>query len=315
MTQKDSHKKPILQESPQQEIYPNLPTFNEDRFDDSIFDKGYECFVEKAVRCPCYDIASGAAMLNCCNCGGNGWLFINKKKTRLLIQNINRQTKFISWTEQDRGTISITGRGYDRLAFMDRITILDVASIFSQKIVLQQYGDKKFGYLMYYPLNISDVFMFNNPNEKLIPLTLTEDYTIEENKIILNSTKYKNYQTEHLRISVRYYHNPMYYVIDIPREVSMIRNVSCETSESYLNNNPINAIGRKAHFVIDSPNVLGDSLFDNSVYNDQNTEHILETINPNSLLFWVINSSAQQIKEALYIEGDSQKIVELKTIL
>ena len=78
---------------------------------------------------------------------------------------------------------------------------------------------------------------------------------------------------------------------------------------------PINAIARKAHYILDAPNVSGDSLYDNTIYDTDNIQNILELLNPNSILFQIINSNAEQISQALIQESNSAKISELINLL
>lgn len=308
----NSSNKPVLEETPEELTF-NQPQFNRGEFDDSLFSKGYEVYLEKALRCPCTDKASGQGLPSCLNCGSTGFFFISKKKTRAAIQSINRKTKFSNWTEEDRGTFSVSLRGQDRIGFMDRITILDLVSQYSEVLRIKSYGDKLFAYTIYYPLNVSSVYLFIGDKDKLQPLILIEDYTIEENRIILDS-KFNNSNSE-LSISVRYTHNPTYYILDIVREVTATRAIDCTSGEDYLTDMIINAVARKAHYLLDAPNVAGNSLYDNTLYDPDNIQNVLELLNPNSLLFQIINANAEQIQQALFQENNTAKITELKSLL
>jgi alkyl hydroperoxide reductase subunit AhpC len=73
-----------------------------------------------------------------------------------------------------------------------------------------------------------------------------------------------SFQLEDLQISVKYEHNIVYGIVDLPHDV---RN-------SYIIDNngrdqsiimPVQAIGRRFHYLIDSQNYEGDNLYDNSL--------------------------------------------------
>ena len=312
MTTKDAHKKSVVTTTPP-ELVSSLSsgaTFTPSEFNSAVFDKGREVLVEKALRCPCTELATGQGLSTCQNCGGTGWLWINKKSTVFVITSINRSTKFSNWTETDRGTINITARAIDRLSFMDRVTLTDVISIFSQNLRFKEVGSKLFAYTVYYPLLVSDAYLYLADNKPLQPLELLTDYTIEENKIVLND-KYKNLNQDQLSVTVRYSHFPQYNIVDIPRETSVIKKKDCAEVD-VLNNLPMNAIARKVHYVMDAPNFGGDSLFDNSHFDPNSITNILETLDPTSLLFSIVRSSSQQILDALNEEGNTNKNTEIK---
>lgn len=269
MANKDAHKKSILTSTPPEIVGGSQPQFRKDDFNDALFDKGYEVYVEKGMQCPCKNKADGKPLLTCQNCGGTGWMFIDKKSTRLLLQSINRQTKFQQWTESDKGTVQITARGVDRLAFMDRITILDVDAVFSQITRIREHKGKLFAYLYYAPTEIEEVYMFDKDNKPLNNLSVGGELSVEENKLLINSTSIRNAlkklkRDDFITLSVRYKHLPTYNVIDINRDVMRNRAQVCGTN--LLQEMPISAVGRKTHYMMDEPNLDGNSLFDNTVY-------------------------------------------------
>lgn len=271
-----SHNKPIIEEtSPNIDL--TAPHFNKDSFDEAVYEHGYDVTLEKAVRCPCRLKANGNARPDCVNCGGSGWIFVNKRSTVIVSQSMNTSVKNNkAWSEDDRGTISVSSRPQDRLSFMDRITILDLESSFSEILFLREFNGKILSTFIYNPTSIELVYLFTDSSQSLTYLTLDEDYTVTNNIFELNYDKYINLlenDHESISISVRYNHNPSYHVIDIPRERTADRRATdngleCEIEDvSVTREKPqliVNAIARKAQYAIDKPNLEGLGLVDNS---------------------------------------------------
>jgi len=247
-----------IQEAPNLISTPDV-YFKKNEFEAAIFKQGYDVILEKALRCPCK--SHGADNLsNCKNCGGSGWLFINPIKTKALIHSQNQSTKFKEWSEENVGNANITVRDVDRLAFMDRVTVLQGESIHTQTAYPNKYKNILFSFLDYKPKEVTEVFLFSSANDKLILLQENVDYTIDDMKIILNNDFS---MIENLTISLRYIHAPQYHIIDVRRDVmvSTTFEVGFGKTKSQM---PISAIGRRAHYVLDKQNFNSDLIFDNS---------------------------------------------------
>ena len=273
----DGHKKPLIGENEIPLILHGYPSHIQKDFDKLFIEYGYDCELEKALYCPCRNRSTGQPLPHCKNCMGTGWFFINKTKTRLVVQNVNKNTEYKDWTETDRGMANVIARNIDRLSFMDRITVLDLEVTFNQILRVQNNAANNtlYAYLYYYPLEIEYVYLFDGADNKLMFLEPDVHYTIVENRIILDnslSSKFSvnlvsiNEDGEYLSISIRYKHNPQYCVVDIPREATRRREKECATGDRILNNLPISAMVRKTHFIIDAPNYFGESVYDNTVY-------------------------------------------------
>ena len=312
MPELDAHKKPLLETTPDEVVTNPQVKFDDARFTNALQDKGQEIYIEKAMRCPCLEKATGAAMTNCKNCGGSSWFFVSKKKTIAVVQSINRKTTFSNWSEEDRGTVNVTFRPVDRIAFMDRITLTRSTSTYSEVVKMTKYGLKTFAYTVYLPLLITDAYLFDGVGNPLKSIELLADFTIEDNKIVLSSEHSSS--GGELSVSLRYTHYPQYHVLDIPREVSVSKDKNC-TDEEYLKSFPFNAICRKSHYVMEAPNAMGESLFDNTNYTNSTVNDLLESLPSTSLLYQIVRSSAQQIADALHEEGDTNKINTLVTLL
>lgn len=233
--------------------------FKKNDFDVTIWNHGYDVIVEKAMKCPCK--SKGTDNLSSCkNCGGSGWFFINPIQTKAILHSMNLQTKFLEWTETNVGTVNISVRDIDRIAFMDRISVLQGISTHQQTIFPRRFNDIIFAFLDYTPKEVESVFLFVTANEKLTKLEQGTDYNIVDYKIIFDN-KYAN--IENLTFTIRYTHAPQYHVIDLPRDlmVSTIRTVDNKRAKAQM---PVSAVGRRAHFVLDRQSFEGDLYFDNS---------------------------------------------------
>ena len=269
----NGHKKPIIASTPPETIAGGVPFLKKEDFDKAVFTYGYEVTHEKALRCPCTNKGSGNALTNCQNCGGLGWFFINKRSTRMLIQNINKSNQFKNWTQDDKAKSSISARPVDKLAFMDRVTVLDVLTYFSESKKTMLANNEDFAFLYYYPLEVEFVFLFVGVNQKLLPLVQGSDFQIVENKIIFDSDLKQYYGVnettfnetgQFLNFTIKYSHNPSYNVTDITREAILNRNSSCETGLLKLKDFPVHSMAMKTHYLLDPPDFNGDSVFDNS---------------------------------------------------
>lgn len=241
--------------------------FDKDSFENLIQDKGYSVIIEKALKCPCrVKEAGNQALSNCQNCGATGFIFINPIQTRAIIHSLNSETKFKEWSEENRGTASLTVRSVDTLAFMDKITIVDnVCSqnggvYFTQTLQVKTYKGKLFAYTVYAVKEVQELFYFKGPENPLEKLVKGADFTIESNKVILDK-RFQDYQN--IQLTIRYKHDPVYYVIDIQREM-MTSWVIDEKGNNNQTPFPVHAIIRKAHYVLDESNYNGDRLINNS---------------------------------------------------
>lgn len=268
-----AHNKPILTETP-----PDLsglawaPSFNPKEFARALGAHGYDVTLEKALMCPCKDKGSGNVRLTCRNCGGSGWIFINKTATRMLISHINQQTKFQSWTMENVGTVSVTTPAENRVGYMDRIVVQDVETVFTQicYAVVSSTG-KLFSFLAYEPTEIEAVYLFDQDENPLIPLT-PDQYTINGQVIQLDDVfldaldGITDLHLQYLNLTVRYYHLPVYHIVDINREVTKNRFKDCSTGLKNLKELPISCMAKKPHVIFETPTFTGQGLYDNTVY-------------------------------------------------
>lgn len=248
------------------------PDFVKNEFDIAIYQKGYKVLHEKSIACPCKSKGVGGQLSDCKNCGGSGWVFINPIQTRMIIHSMNRQTQYKDWSEENRGTSSITCNNWEQLSFMDRITLIEGISVYNEILYVKRSASNLFFYTTYnikthldaYGVakpSIDYIALFESTSTPLRRLELDLDYTTEYNRILLDS-KFDT-GNEDLSITIRYKHNPQYHVIDIPRH-TIATNADNGGFEDTGVQLPIHAVGRYAHYVLDAENYVGTRLIDNS---------------------------------------------------
>lgn len=237
--------------------------FRKNDFDAAIWLKGYDIIHEKALKCPCKSINSNQQS-NCKNCGGSGWVFINPTKTRAILHSMNINTQFKEWSEENRGTVSISIRDIDQLSFMDRLSVLSGEAIYGEVIHFKESNGALFSFTSYKMKEILYAGMFINVDNKLQRLILDEDFTFEDNKIFLKDKYISTFDAAvgDLSITIRYIHAPQYHVIDLVREtmVTIIKENGRDKSTSL----PISAVGRRAHYILNAENLSETRLVDNS---------------------------------------------------
>jgi len=262
-----SHNKSIIHTTKRHTSGPSSPGLTQSKFNKTIDARGYDVTVERALRCPCVNRATGQARMTCNNCGSTGWIFVNKHQTRAVIQAMNRTTKYKNWTEHDIGKASITFQGdVIDIAFMDRVVNLDLLSNYSQSLQLVNIGGNWVANTIYFPINIKLAYLFKNDDEALIPLTENADFEITENKFTLLNTGLLTdiLNPEKPNISLRYSHHPMFHVFDITRERVASREKDCATGDKVLKQLPINAVCIRAHEMLDRPSLDGEAKNDNT---------------------------------------------------
>lgn len=248
--------------------------FRKPDFEAAIQQKGYRVYHEKMIECACKDDTNGNQPLSSCkNCGGSGLIFVNKIQTRMIITSINVDTKYKEWSKERVGSVAVTARDVDRLSFMDRITLIDGQSEFSQvlhpQIIQVDLIDKLVGFTFYDIEQIEAVFLFQGNTTKLKLLENITDYTYQYNRIVLNE-QYND--VDNPTVTIRYKYKPEFLVIDIPRDIMNSPVINKQTGYIEEQTFPIHAMAQRAHYVIDQENYSGDRVFDNSYHSACATE-------------------------------------------
>lgn len=238
-------------------------------FDQEVWSKGRDVYLDKAIRCPCTVKSNNHAQSSCKNCGGAQWLFINRVKTKMVIQSQTLKTNFAEWSEEKRGNISITALSEDRIGFMDRITLFSSKEIHTETVHFFLHNGKLVGRLDYPPVEVDEIFLFVDTETLLTRLSYPADYTIDGDIITLNDSylplsngldQVGSTDGVTPTISIRYKHFPTFHIIDITRSAIKTKNLATNQQE----NLPVHAIGRRAHYILDNQNIDGDFLLNNS---------------------------------------------------
>lgn len=245
------------------------PRWDKKMFDDAITDKGYLCYIDRALMCPCKAQGNGSALTDCRNCQGTGWFFVDRKKTKILCSSISNRNKYEVWSETNRGTVNISMRAQDKIGNMDKITLLELESWFSQILYLKNSllgvddpnNDYMFAFTIYEPLEINNLYVFAGSNLPLIYIS-SNDYKCVRNKLYVKKTAFIGITNP--CVSIDYRHNPVYHTIDINRD--LIKQKDGNSLDAQGVSYAINCIGRRAHYVLDAPLYENDFLFDNTNY-------------------------------------------------
>jgi len=233
--------------------------FNQEDFDTLITQKGNEVIIETALQCACKSSKTNQQS-NCKNCGGTGWFFINPRETRIVVQAMDVINKLQPWSEEARGTLKISARKLEELAYMDKITVLNGEARFQETLHMKKKGGVLFAYTAYPVKSFSYVGLFTGINSVYTRLVEGTDYTIEDN-IFKLAASYVQPGEQDISITVRYIHAPIFYMVEMTRET--MQTFEWKSGERLLHM-PQAGIARRAHYVLTAPNLAGDRLLDNS---------------------------------------------------
>lgn len=237
-----------------------------EEFDTLIQQKGKEVEVEKALECPCKSPSTNQQS-TCKNCGGTGWIFINSRKTRMVLTAINIVTDYKPWSEELRGTVNVTCRAEEELSYMDKIRDVNGEAIFNEVLFFKKKGNVVFAYTTYSIKEVLYIGLFKGDEEPLQRLELNVDYSVDGNKLVLlnNSLLGTDTGAKNTSFTIRYKHAPEFHVIEMKRET--MQTFEWQGNEK-LKHMPVSAIARRAHYQLKANNLLGDRLIDNS-YEDK----------------------------------------------
>ena len=245
---------------------PNLtgiasPEFFETEFDAAIYLKGYRVILERALRCPCHTFDS--PLIDCQNCFGTGYFYVNPIDTKALITGINQNNQYKNWSEELLGTIAITVRESDKdnLGFFDKVTIKDQFSTFSENIKVRRIDNELFGFTTYKPVNILAVYTFIASDKPLLKLNEMSYHINDKNgySVIFEGVE------EGDIVSIYYRHEWEGHIIDIPHEIRASWKKDKTTGRLLQTSLPVQAIARRSHLIAtDKPNFDGSGI----IYND-----------------------------------------------
>lgn len=236
--------------------YPRADLVQSD-FDSLINQKGRRVLIETALLCPCKS-PNTQQQSTCKNCGGTGWVFINPRETRMVLQSMDAMQKYSGWSEELRGMMNVSCKANEELTYMDKITALDGESIHQEVLFLKQTGSIVFAYSAYPIKKILYIAKFISTTQKLVRLSAGSDYTIQSNVFTFNPSL----MGDDVSITIRYKHAPAYAVVEMKRDTMQTFKL---TEEGERNQNmPLAAYARRLHYMPDQQNIAGDRLLDNS---------------------------------------------------
>lgn len=235
----------------------NRADFNKRDFDTLVYEKGQPCIVETALMCPCKSPNSNQQS-NCQNCGGTGWVFINPRETRLVLKSMDAVQKYVGWSEELRGMVSVSADEGEHFTNMDRITDLTGISRHQEVLFVLQVNSTLFSYIAYKAQCIEYIASFSTVNAPLTRLIEGTDYTFAEGtNVILWLTPVVG-----TSITIRYTHRPTYLVTELKRETMQSFRM---TSEGEKNQNmPVSVYARRQHYILDAENLAGNRMLNNS---------------------------------------------------
>lgn len=254
-------------------ISPPRADLIKEEFDALIFQKGREVVLEKALECPCKSPSTNQQS-TCKNCGGSGWIFINPRKTRMVLSAINIVTDYKPWSEELRGTVNVTAMVEEELSYMDKITALDGEAIYNEVLFFKKKTIDVFCYTTYAIKEILYIGLFRGDESPLLRLQKDVDYTVSGStiKLINQSLLGTDVNVKNTSFTIRYKHAPEFHVIEMKRET--MQTFEWQGIEK-LKHLPVSAIARRAHYQLKANNLVGDRLIDNS-YDDGSDCPILQ---------------------------------------
>lgn len=260
---------PIVAQTPPSLDLPR-PFWDIKKFNSLIYNMGYDALLQRALRCPCVDRASGQALSTCKNCNGRGWFFVDTRQTRIIAQTMENIRRNTQTGEINRGTARITARASDKLGFMDRVILLDLIAYYTEILNPIEYENELIAYPIYEPLEVTNIYLYAGDDKKLIPLD-SDKYEIQGNKIIFDQSIIDDVPVEdvnqkfpEITISIRYSYHPCYHIIDSNRELTKVREKGCSFTDENLTEVPMLYIARKAHYIFDAVK-YNNEVFENSV--------------------------------------------------
>lgn len=237
------------------------PEFFKNEFDAATYLKGYTVIFEKALRCPCH---SEHPLVDCENCFGTGYFYVNPTRTNALITGINQNNQYKSWSEELLGTIAVTVRDVNKpnLGYFDRITLKNEFSYFSENLLIRKNETNSFVFTTYKPVSIYSIHVFITSTQKLKKI---ENYTINTNNpycISIDESELEGIGSD--SVSVYYKHEPEYHVLDYPHEVRASWKKDKATGSLVPIELPVQAIARRSHLIaVSRPNFDGTGIIEN----------------------------------------------------
>ena len=185
-------------------------------------------------------------------------------------------TEYKSWSEESRGMINISSYDEEELCFMDRLTLLDSKSIFQEVLHFRKIQNDYIAYSRY-PINkllYGGIFLnTTSPLQRIQQSVLLQE---KLNLIKLSPSVVPDGYGESddlpVSVTVRYQHSSVYYILEMKRET--MQSFKYQEGNELLQHLPLSAIARRAHYMNNSPILIGDRLIDNSFEEERVCESV-----------------------------------------
>lgn len=224
--------------------------------------KGRQVLYDQSLICPCKGHQTNH-LSNCKNCGGTGYIYVNPKETRMIIQGIDVTTQIQPWSEELRGMMRVTALAEEKMAYMDRIRVIDGSTSFHNEVLFFTNEDDKIFSLTNYDIqHISYIGLWNNSTDPLERLVANEDYIIDKNVLTLNYEKFNIRDIDSLKLTVRYEYFPIFHIMEFKRE--NFQSFKVQGGKEVAQQLPTSAYARRAHYQLDAKDASGNGLNNNS---------------------------------------------------
>jgi len=254
---------------------PNTVTFDQNDFELEIKSHGRVVEVETALRCPCHQRTSGLHRVDCSNCFGSGWVFVDRRQTVALIQSMNQtNSKFKQYDLALAGHMSVTMPAKDRLCYMDIIRMTEHTVYHSELLRLRKEKDANVFYALssFEIVEVDQALLFRGKDEPLLRLRKDVNFTVSRNKITFQNMPVgstpdpEQYEQEgfiDVTVSVRYKHHPSWHIFDSLRVFAADIKEGCDSkfTEDLL---PTHYIAVLPQRLADAPKYNGEETIDNS---------------------------------------------------
>jgi len=234
-------------------------------FEEAIWQMGVDVHHDILAKCPCTPKNSSASLTTCQNCKGYGWVVLERVKTKMMLTGMNRDTKFKDWGEENIGTVNVSTLNKDRLAYMDRITLLNGEAIHKELIYPKAIGavgeEEWFDFTVYPALTVKHIAVFISGTTKLRKL-IEGEYNMGDGKISFPDPSIFPINVDP-SVSIIYTYRPEFLVIDLSRDIMNSGSFNLNKVEEKVDF-PIAGVARRSHFVLDKLKFDGTGILDNT---------------------------------------------------
>ena len=112
--------------------------FKPELFDSAIMQKGFNVIWEQGMLCSCHDPISGQPDINCTCCKGKGYMYINPKKTRVLVTGLKAPRVQDHIGLDDIGSCYITCLTEDNVGYRDKFTFPDFTIKYCETLLVDR---------------------------------------------------------------------------------------------------------------------------------------------------------------------------------